>query len=112
MFKYKELTEICKKLCNKYNLVYGFGNGYIYGYIYGNGFSWIIINVTNGALTERPRLLITDWKFGNCIDCSKIFDVTTKSFDEIEKCLKESIKKFKECCVKDRLYNMEQDFEN
>lgn len=106
MFKYKDLTEICKKLCDKYNLIYGFGNGYILG----NGFSWIIINVTNGVLTERPRLLITDWKFGNCIDCTKIFDVTTKSFDEIEKCLIESIKKFKECCVKDRLYDIEQDF--
>lgn len=108
MFKYKELNKICKTLCEKYNLEYGFGNGYISG----ADFSWIIINVTNGALTERPRLLITDWKFGNCIDNSKSIDVTTKSFDEIEKCLVESIKKFKECCIKDKLDEMEQDFEN
>ena len=108
MFKYKELKEIFEKLCNKYNLEYVFGNGFISG----DGFSCIIIKVMNGTLSERPRLLITDWKFGNCIDCSKIFDVTTKSFDEIEKCLRESIKKFKEYCVKRRLDDMEKDFEN
>lgn len=101
MFKFKELNEICKKLCDRYNLEYSFGTGYIKG----AGFSWIIIDVTHGALTKRPRLLITDWK-------SKSIDVTTKSFDEIEKCLIESIKKFKECCVKDRLDDMEKDFEN
>lgn len=108
MFKFKELNEICKKLCDKYNLEYSFGTGYISG----AGFSWIIINVTNGALSERPRLLITDWKFVNHIDCSKSIDVTTKSFDVIEKGLIESIKKFKDCCVKVRLDDMEKDFEN
>lgn len=108
MFKYKDLNEICEKLCSKYNLKYSCGTGYIYG----AGFSWIIIDVTPGDLTKRPRLLITDWKFGNCIDNLKSIDVTTKSFDEIEKCLIESITKFKECCVKDRLNYMEKDFEN
>ena len=105
MFKYKELKEIFEKLCNKYNLEYVFGNGFISG----DGFSCIIIKVMNCTLSERPRLLITDWIFGSD---TKTHDVTTKSFDEIEKCLRESIKKFKEYCVKRRLDDMEKDFEN
>lgn len=102
MYKYKELKEIFEKLCNKYNLYYLFGNGFISG----NGFSCIIIKITNGTLSESPRLLITDWISGSDID------VTTNSFDEIEKCLLETIKKFKEYCVKKRLDDMEKDFEN
>lgn len=108
MFKYKDLDKICKILCEKYKLVYSYGTGFISG----AGFDWIIMDVTHGALTKRPRLLIVDWKFGNGIDNSKLIDVTPKSFVEIEKCLIESIKKFKECCVKNKLEDMEQDFEN
>ncbi|MBO7692256.1 MAG: hypothetical protein J6T10_06435 [Methanobrevibacter sp.] len=108
MFKYKDLDKICKTLCDKYNLEYGSGTGFING----ADFSWIIIDVRNGTTKVRTRLVITDWKFDKFIDCSKTIDVTTKSFDEIEKCLIESIKRFKECCVKDRLNEMEQDFEN